>query len=151
VKKILILDRGAAGEWYGQAAPDGGPLRCYRLAQAGRLELLRVINDPPACWLVMIRNFNQSPTGPDRKALEGLTTPWGNGVWRFLHEQLAYAKFQQLASLPIYALEREKVLKIRDQKRERSKSGTLASYAFRTPAIAVDQYIADVMEGASCS
>jgi hypothetical protein len=146
VKKILNLDKGALGAWYGQAAPDGGPLRCYRLAQAGRLELLRVVNDPPAYWFVMIRNFNPSPTGADRKALEGLTTASGNGVWRFLDEDQARTKFEQLASLPIYALEHARCLEIRDKKRQRIKEGKMASYAFRKPVVTVDQCIAEAME-----
>jgi hypothetical protein len=148
MKRVLVLDKGAVGESYGLSSPTGGPLRCYRLAQAGRLELLRVINDPPAYWLVLIRNFNPSPSGPDRRALEGLTTSWGNGVFRFLDEDQARAKVEQLATLPIYALEREKALKIRDQKRERIKGGALASYAFKKPAMPVHQYIAEVMEAA---
>ena len=37
---------GSLQEWYGQAAPDGGPLRLRRLEQAGRLELVQVTNDP---------------------------------------------------------------------------------------------------------
>jgi len=106
-------------------------LKCHRLAQAGRLEFLRVINDPPAYWFVMIRNFNPSPSGPDRKALEGLTKPWGNGCFRFLDESQARAKFEQLASLPIFRLEREKAEKLRDQKKERIKSGALARHAFQ--------------------
>jgi hypothetical protein len=148
MKKILVLDKGALGAWYGQAAPDGGPLRCYRLAQAGRLELLRVINDPPSWWLVSIRNFNQSPSGPDRSALEGLTTARGNGCWRFLDERLATAKFEQLASLPIFVAEHAKALKLRDEKRERIKHGKMASYAFKKPTVTVDQYLAEVLKAA---
>ena len=45
MKKVLVLNRGALGEQYGQAAPDGGPLRCSRLEQAGRLELVRILNN----------------------------------------------------------------------------------------------------------
>jgi hypothetical protein len=111
MKKTLLL----TNEQY-----DG--LKCYSMQQAGRLELLRVINDPPAYWLVMIRNFNPAPSGPDRRALTGITTAWGNGVFRFWDEDRAKAKFEQLASLPIHAREREKMLKIRDQKKERIKS-----------------------------
>jgi hypothetical protein len=65
VKKVLVCNRGALGEKYGQAAPDGSPLRCSKLEQAGRLELVRVLNDPPSWWLVLIRNFDQSDNGPD--------------------------------------------------------------------------------------
>jgi hypothetical protein len=148
MKKVLVLDRGAGGEWYGEASPDGCPLRCYRLAQAGRLELLRVLNDGFPYWLVMIRNFNQSPTGPDRIALQGLTTPWGNGVWRYLDEGQAHAKFQQLSSLPIYALERARAVQIRDKKRERIKAGALDRWAFQKPITSVAKYITEAMEAA---
>src|SRR5258708_7129846 len=65
MKKILTLSE------------DYGALRCYRMEQAGRLELLRVLNDPPPYWFVMIRNFNRSDNGPDRTALKGLTTALG--------------------------------------------------------------------------
>jgi hypothetical protein len=140
MKKTLLLNN----EQY-----DG--LKCHRMSQAGRLELLRVTNDPPPYWFVMIRNFNQSPTGPDRKALEGLTTAWGNGIWRFLDQDQATAKFQQLASLPIFVAERNKAEKLRNQKRERIKSGALASLAFRKPSIPVDKYIAEEMEEAACN
>ena len=115
MKKTLLLNN----EQYSD-------LKCYRMAQAGRLELLRVTNDPPVYWLVLIRNFNPSPSGPDRKALEGLTTSWGNGVWRYLDADQARAKFEHLSSLPIFVAERDKAQKIRDQKRERIKSGVLA-------------------------
>jgi hypothetical protein len=137
MKKTLLLNN----DQY-----DG--LKCHRMAQAGRLELLRVVNDPPSYWLVMIRNFNPAPSGPDRQALEGLTTAWGNGVWRYLDEERARAKFEQLANLPIYALEREKVLKLRERQRERIKSGKMASYGFKKPTITVDQCIAEATEGA---
>lgn len=151
MKRVLVLDKGAAGEWYGQAAPDGSPLRCYRLEQAGRLELLRVLNDPPPYWFVLIRNFDQSETRTDRTALQGLTTSWGNGVWRFLDEGTAKAKFEQLASLPIFHAERARCLEIRNKKRQRIKAGALASYAFKKPAMPVDKYITEVMEAAACN
>ena len=148
MKKVLVLDRGAAGEWYGQATPDGGPLRCYRLAQAGRLEFLRVLNDGLPYWFVMIRNFDQSETGADRRALKGLTRPRGNGVWRYLDESQAQAKVEQLSSLLIYALERARSMEIRDKKRERIKAGALDRWAFHKPLIPVAKYITEVMEAA---
>ena len=120
MKKTLLLDN---EQYHG--------LKCSRLAQAGRLELLRVLNDPPSYWFVMIRNFNPSPSGADRIALRGHTTEWGNGVWRFLDEDAAKTTFQQLASLPMFVAERAKAMKLRDQKRKRIKTGTLASYAFQ--------------------
>ena len=114
VKKILILDKGQPGEWY-------GPLRCRRLEKCGRLELLQITNDPPPYWLVMIRNFDMSDSGPDRKALKGLTTPWGNGVWRFLDFKLATAKFEQFSQLPIFIAEEEKRQRRREELAQRIK------------------------------
>jgi hypothetical protein len=125
MKKVLILDKGALAEWYGQAAPDGSALRCRRLLQCGRLELLQVTNDPPSYWFVMIRNFDQRDQGKDRKALKGLTTPWGNGVWRFLDLKKARAKFDKLAKLPIFVTEAQEFQRRRDKARERIlKAGT---------------------------
>jgi hypothetical protein len=73
VRKILVLE----GEAYGQAAPDGGPLRARRLEKFGRLELLQILNDQPPYWFVMIRNFDPkrdlapgmkgAPSGPRRQ------------------------------------------------------------------------------------
>ena len=60
MKRVLVLDRGPLAEQYGQAAPDGGPLRCRRMQQAGRLELVQVLNDQPSYWFVLIRNFDPS-------------------------------------------------------------------------------------------
>jgi hypothetical protein len=124
MKKILTLNKGAAGQWY-----DG--IRCQRIEQAGRLELLRVLNDGLPYWLVMIRNFNQSVTGSDRIALQGRTTPWGNGVWRYLEERPARETFEQLSRLPIFVAEHARSLEIRNKKRERIQTGALASYAFQ--------------------
>jgi hypothetical protein len=126
VKKVLVFNRGALGEQYGQAAPDGGPLRGQRLEQARRLELIRITNDPPSYWFVLIRNFNQSDNGPDRKALKGLTTPSGNGVWRFLDERRAKAKFEQLANLPIFVTEQARVMETRQKARERTLAAKAA-------------------------
>jgi len=108
MKRILTLDKGQSGEWYGQASPEGEALRCRRLKQCGRLELLQITNDAPPYWFVMIRNFNQSETGSDRKALKGLTTPWGNGVWRFQNINAARTKFEQLSQLPLFVAEEQK-------------------------------------------
>jgi len=121
MKRILVCNKGQLNEWYGQAAPDVGPLRCRRLKQAGRLELLQIVNDPPPYWFVMIRNFDMSEKGPDRKALEGLTTPWGNGVWRFLDFEKAKAKFEQFSNLPIFLAERARVMERRRKAAERLK------------------------------
>ena len=125
MKRILVLDKGALGECYGQAAPDGSALRCRRLAQCGRLELLQVTNDPPSYWFVMIRNFDQRDQGKDRKALKGLTTLWGNGVWRFLDLKKARAKFDKFAKLPLFVTEAQEFHRRRDAARERIlKAGT---------------------------
>jgi hypothetical protein len=67
MKRILVCDKGDLREWYGHAAPDGGPLRLRRLEQAGRLELVQIVNDPPPYWFVLIRNFDGSPIGKDRQ------------------------------------------------------------------------------------
>lgn len=114
MKKVLVLNRGALGEQY-------GGLRCSRLEQAGRLELVRVLNDPPPYWFVLIRSFDQSENGADRKALKGLTTPWGNGVWRFLEFEKAKAKFEQVSPLPIFLAERARYLERRAKSAERLK------------------------------
>jgi hypothetical protein len=126
VRKILVLNKGRLGEEYGQAAPGGGPLRCSRIEQAGRLELVRVVNDPPSYWLVLIRAFDESENSADRKALKGLTTPYGNGVWRFLREDEAKAKFKQLSDLPIFTEERARVMERRAESAERLKKAGLA-------------------------
>jgi hypothetical protein len=85
MKRILVCDKGDLREWYGHAARDGGPLRLRRLEQAGRLELVQIVNDPPPYWFVLIRNFDQSSDSKDRRALAPVASGWsGNGVWRFL-------------------------------------------------------------------
>jgi hypothetical protein len=119
VKKILVADKGSLKEWYGEAAPDGGPLRLRRLDRAGRLELVQITNDPPPYWFVLIRNFDMSAESADRKALAGLTTPFGNGVWRFLDFEKAKAKFAELRALPIFVRERDRAEKIREKRAER--------------------------------
>jgi hypothetical protein len=119
MKRILVADKGMFKEWYGEAAPDGGPLRSRRLEQAGRLELVRILNDPPAYWFVLIRNFDMSTESADRRALAGLTTPWGNGVWRFLEFEKAKARFAQLSALPIFVAERDRAQKTREKAAER--------------------------------
>lgn len=125
MKKILVFNKGALGEQYGQAAPDGSPLRARRLQQGGRLELVQIVNDQPPYWFVLIRNFDQSGTGKDRLALKGITTPWGNGVWRFLDFEQAKRKFSELSALPIFAAEALKAQKSREEKRQRIlKAGT---------------------------
>jgi hypothetical protein len=119
MKRILVCDRGDLKEWYGQAAADGGPLRLRRLEQAGRLELVQVTNDPPPYWLVLIRNFDTSPDGKDRQALAGLTTAWGNGVWRFQDFAKARTRFEQFKALPIFVEEAKKAQKHREESKER--------------------------------
>jgi hypothetical protein len=111
MRKILVCDKGELGNWY-------SGLRLHRLAKAGRLELVKIVNDPPPYWFVMIRNFDQSDHGPDRKALEGITTPWGNGDWRFLDFEKAKAKFEQLERLPIFAAEALAAQKLRDKRKQ---------------------------------
>ena len=123
MKRILVFDKGALGEWYGTAAPDGGPLRARRLEQVGRLEFVQVTNDPPPYWFVLIRNFNQAPNGTDRQAIGG--APYGNGVWRFTEFEKAKAKFLELSALPIFVAERARAQKQRAESAERlRKIGT---------------------------
>jgi hypothetical protein len=119
MKRILVCDKGDLREWYGQADPDGAPLRLRRLEQAGRLELVQVTNDPPPYWLVLIRNFDTSPDGKDRQALAGLTTAWGNGVWRFLDFAKAEARFEQFKMLALFVEEAKRAQKHREEKKER--------------------------------
>jgi hypothetical protein len=125
MKRILIFDKGDLGQWYGQAAPDGSPLRARRLEQAGRLEFVQIVNDQPPHWFVLIRNFDQSEHGTDRQALKGLTTPWGNGVWRFLDFEKAKAKFKQLAALPIFVRERKKAEELREKRKQHALTAFL--------------------------
>lgn len=104
VRKILVLE----GEAYGQAAPDGGPLRARRLEKFGRLELLQILNDQPPYWFVMIRNFDPQrdvapgmkghSSGPRRQGR--LIDPSKNGNWRFTDVGMAKAKFTELSALP---------------------------------------------------
>ena len=67
-------------------------LKARRLAQSGRLWLVKIINDPPPYWLVWIRGFDQQK---DKKS--GGTSI---GVWRFQREEEAQEKFKEL--LPVY-------------------------------------------------
>jgi hypothetical protein len=115
------------------------------IREAGRLEFLRVINDPPSYWFVRIRNFNQSSTGPDRIALNDISTPWGNGVWRFLDEAKGRAKFEQLANLPIFLAEREKAAVAVDRKREQFKRVRSTEYRFQKRLIPLE--LAEIIEG----
>jgi hypothetical protein len=122
MKKILVCNKGMLKEWYGQAAPDGGPLRLRRLAQAGRLELLQITNDPPPYWFVMIRYFDMSEKSADRKALACFTTSFlGNGVWRFLEFEKARTKFVELSTLPIFVAEALKARETREKLAQRMK------------------------------
>ena len=62
-----------------------------RLRQSGRLWLVRVANNPPPYWLVMIRSFHI-----ERDRASGAKSI---GVWRFVKEQPAIAKFEELRPL----------------------------------------------------
>jgi hypothetical protein len=122
VRKILVLE----GEAYGQAAPDGGPLRARRLEKFGRLELLQILNDQPPYWFVMIRNFDPQrdvasgmkgdSNGPRRQG--HLIDPSKNGNWRFTDLQMAKAKFAQLSALPWAIADEVKRQELRDKKRQ---------------------------------
>jgi len=63
-------------------------LTAKRIEQSGRLWLVRVCNDPPPYWLVMIRGFNRK-----REKASGATSI---GVWRFTDKVAAKAKFDEL-------------------------------------------------------
>ena len=66
-------------------------LRARRVQQSGRLWLVKIINDPPAYWLVFIRNFNlEQDKASGAKSI---------GSWRFTLEADALAKFAALKSL----------------------------------------------------
>jgi hypothetical protein len=119
MKRILVCDKGDLREWYGRAAPDGGPLRLRRLEQAGRLELVQIVNDPPPYWFVMVRNFDPSPNGKDRQSLAGLTSAWGNGVWRLQDFAKARTRFEQFKALPVLVEEAKKAQARRAESRER--------------------------------
>ena len=72
-------------------------LTAKRIAQSGRLWCLRVCNDPPPYFLVIIRGFNR-----DRDKASGAKSI---GVWRFIDEADAKAKFEELRPLyPPYAI-----------------------------------------------
>jgi hypothetical protein len=84
-----------------------------------RLELVQITNDPTPYWFAMVRNFDQSPNGKDRQALAGLTSAWGNGVWRFQDFAKARTRFEEFASLPIFVAEAQRAQKQREEKTER--------------------------------
>ena len=90
-------------------------LRARRLAQMGRLVLYQVFNDPPAWWIVVIKNF--SPDLLD--VAEGLIDPNGNGTWRFVDLTMAEKKFGELAKLPRFMQEEKKASKAREATRLR--------------------------------
>lgn len=127
MRKILVLE----GEAYGQAAPDGGPLRARRLEKFGRLELLQILNDQPPYWFVLIRNFDPKRdwapgtkgdlSGPRRQ--EHLIDPSKNGNWRFTDLGTATAKFAQLSALPWCVADEQ----MRQQLREKQKQRILAA------------------------
>jgi hypothetical protein len=123
VRKILVLE----GEAYGQAAPDGGPLRARRLEKFGRLELLQILNDQPPYWFVMIRNFDSKrdlapgmkgdSSGPRRQ--EQLIAPSKNGNWRFTDLEMAKAKFALLSVLPWAIADEAKRQELREKQKQR--------------------------------
>jgi hypothetical protein len=66
-------------------------LTAKRVAQSGRLWLVRIVNDPPPYWFVMIKNFDLT-----RDKASGAKSM---GVWRFTGEADALAKFNELRPL----------------------------------------------------
>jgi hypothetical protein len=114
VRKTLVLE----GEAYGQAAPDGGPLRARRLEKFGRLELLQITNDPPSYWFVMIRNFD-----PKSDVASEFIDPAKSSVWRFLDFRRAKTKFAELSALPWAIADEQK----RQERRLKSTQRILAA------------------------
>lgn len=66
-------------------------LTAKRIKQSGRLWLVRVVNDPPPYYFVIIRNFDMH-----RDKASGAKSI---GVWRFIDPQDADAKFEELRPL----------------------------------------------------
>jgi hypothetical protein len=100
--------------------PNGGPLRLRRLEQAGRLELVQITSDPPPYWFVLIRNFDQSSDGEDRRALAPVASGWlGNGVWRFQDFAKARTRFEEFKALPLFVEEAKKAQARREESKER--------------------------------
>jgi hypothetical protein len=64
-------------------------LKARRIRQSGRLWLVKVINDPPQYLLAFIREFDLFTDG--RKA-----SAKSIGAWRFLHEDDAVRKFDEI-------------------------------------------------------
>lgn len=73
---------------YFKLSGDYEGLKVRRLRQSGRLWLVRVINDGAPYWFVMIRNFQL-----ERDRMSGARTM---GVWRFVKEEDAEAKYGEL-------------------------------------------------------
>ena len=77
-------------------------LKARRIKQSGRLSLVRVVSEEGRpvqwpYWFVIIRNFNL-----EKDKVSGATSI---GVWRFGHEDQAYAKFAELEPMyPPYAV-----------------------------------------------
>jgi hypothetical protein len=81
--------------------------------------------------LILIRAFDQSENGSDRKALKGLTTSWGKGVWRFLDAEKAKAKFAELSALPIFVEERARAMERRQKAKERLLAAGMTGQPFQ--------------------
>jgi hypothetical protein len=128
-------------------------LQARRLKWTGRLVLYQIINDGPAYFLLQIQNFDP--------VKDRLAAPTGNGTFRFVDAASANRKYEQLASffppriykVPVNNPARMAELRaLKGKSLRRSEQGSdlvpSASYAFRKPAMPVDQYIAEVMENA---
>lgn len=66
-------------------------LTARRLKQSGRLWLVCIVNDTPPYWFAIIRNFDLK-----RDRASGAKSI---GVWRFIDEGDAEAKFEELRPL----------------------------------------------------
>jgi hypothetical protein len=94
-KTLFVLDN----EAYGQAAPDGGPLKVRRLTKAGRVELLQVINDPPSYWFVRLRR----PRNSDSVLLRNRFGGGRYGYCRFVDRGITQAHFEAMAAVSQWA------------------------------------------------
>jgi hypothetical protein len=109
-------------------------LTAKRIEQSGRLWFVRVCNDPPPYWLVIIRGFKR-----ERDKASGATSI---GVWRFTDEAAAKAKFDELRQhYPPYSVRvpTERQLRARRRFAEKAKLGGIRHGRMPIPAAADGQ------------
>jgi hypothetical protein len=112
--------------------------KARRLSKVGRIELLRVIEEPPY-WFVRIVGFQETR---DRPRLERCGSGFGNGYWRFGYYEAAVARFKELASQPESIKEQKEgeILREKQKQRyqERVRAGTMVAFkksAQKTPDV----------------